>query len=201
MVLIALAVGLLTGEGEDRDSGPPGSLAAAVTGTTDQLVGADTSGNPALSPTPGRQEPSREQWLELLPKLEAVAQQNPADVGARRKLALAYYNLGRFPEAEQIYSALLAVGEDAVLRDRLGNTLRDMGDPPRAETAYRKAIADDPTLAPPYLNLAELLWRGGDEDLAVAVLNTGIAAVPEASRANLEKARQLLAGEKEGATS
>lgn len=199
MVLIALAVGLFMGEGDDPNSGPPGSLAAAVTGTTDQLVGADTSGNPAISPTAGQQGPSREQWLELLPKLEAVAHQNPADVGARRKLALAYYNLGRFPEAEQIYSALLAKSEEAVLRDRLGNTLRDMGEPTEAETAYRKAIADDPTLALPYLNLAELLWRRGDRDLALTVLNTGVAAVPKASRANLEKARQLLAGDNVGA--
>jgi tetratricopeptide (TPR) repeat protein len=195
VVLIALAVGLPTGGGKVPDNGPRGSLAAAVTGPTDRLVGADTSGIPSLSPTPGRQEPSKQQWLELLPKLEGAVQQNPADVGARRKLALAYYNLGRFPEAQQIYGALLAAGEDAVLRDRLGNTLRDMGDPAGAEAAYHKAIADDPTLAPAYINLAELLWRRGSDDEALKVLDTGIAAVSEPSRANLEKARRLLAGE------
>ena len=61
MVLIALAVGLLTGGGNVPDNGPRGSLAEAVTGTTDRLVGADTFGIPAVSPTPGRQEPSKQQ--------------------------------------------------------------------------------------------------------------------------------------------
>jgi tetratricopeptide (TPR) repeat protein len=192
VVLIAVTVGLLMGGGEDPSSGSPGSLASAVTGTTDRLVGAESSGAPAISPTPGRQTPSKQQWLDLLPQLEATVRQNQDDVVARRKLALAYYNLGEFTEAEQIYSALLSAGEDAVLRDRLGNTLRDMGDPAGAENAYRRAIADDPTLAPPYLNLAELLWRRGDEDKALTVLDSGIAAVPETSRANLERARHLL---------
>lgn len=200
MVFIALAVGLYTDDRGSPTSSSAGSLVAAVTGTTDQLSGADIAGAPTISPTPGRLEPSRQQWADLLPKLKAVAQQNPDDVGAQRKLALAYYNLAKFPEALNIYRDLLARGEDAVLRDRLGNTLRDMGDPAGAEAAYRKAIGDDPTLAPPYLNLAELLWRQGLNDKALAVLADGLAAVPEDARSALEKARQLLAGQEGGPT-
>ena len=145
-----------------------------------------------MAPAPGRVQPSEEEWQELLPKLEEIAAADPGDVNAQRKLALAYYNLGRLEEAASIYERLLAAKEDPVLRNRLGNTLRDKGDATGAEAAYRKAIAGDPTLAPPYLNLAELLWRQGRDDEALATIDEGLRAVPQESRAVLEKGRQVL---------
>ena len=128
----------------------------------------------------------------MLPKLETAVRAAPDDVNAQRKLALAYYNLGRFDEAATIYRGLLAAGEDAVLRDRLGNALREMGDLAGAENAYRKAIADDPTLAPAYLNLAELLWRQGRDEEALAAIDEGLKAVPEENRASLLQERKVL---------
>lgn len=110
----------------------------------------------------------------------------------QRKLALAYYNLGRFREAAAIYGQLLATEEDAVLRNRLGNTLRDMGDAIAAETAYRKALANDSTLTSAYLNLAELLWRQGRDGEALAVIDEGLSAVTEENRTILERGRQTL---------
>ncbi len=145
-----------------------------------------------VTPTPMPIQPSAEYWEELLPRLEQAADAAPNDVNAQRKLALAFYNLGRFDEAVAIYEQLLAIEEDAVLRDRLGNTLRDMGNASGAESAYRKAIADDPTLAPPYLNLAELLWRQGRDDEALAIIDEGLDAVPEKSRSALEEGRKVL---------
>ena len=74
----------------------------------------------------------------------------------------------------------------------LADTLRDAGDEKGAETAYRKAITDDPTVAPPYLNLVELLWRQGRDEEALAVIDQGLAAVSEENRARLEAGRQVL---------
>lgn len=169
-----------------------GPLVSAVTGTTDRLTPTEALTDPAMAQAPGRVQPSRQEWEALLPRIQAVVDESPGDVNALRKLALAHYNLGRLDEAAAIYEELLAIGEDSVLRNRLGNTLRDMGDSAGAEAAYRKAIADDPAIAPHYLNLAELLWRQGRNQEALTVLNEGLESVPEERRAALEEGRRVL---------
>jgi tetratricopeptide (TPR) repeat protein len=180
VILMATAVGLST-HGAKRTGSQPVE-----------------AGSPPISALPGRETPSQEQWEQLLPTLEKNVAASPDDVNALRKLALAYYNLGRFADAARIYEKLLALKEDAVLRDRLGNTLRDAGDLAAAESAYRKAMADDPALASPYLNLAELLWRQGKDAEALRVLDEGLQTVPESSRAALEKAREVITTEQGG---
>lgn len=195
VVIIALLAGTMGDGREDEGArAVQGPLVSAVTGTTDELTAGETSTLPTVAPTPGRIQPSQEEWAALLPRLEEVVSADPADVNARRKLALAYYNLGYLDDAADIYRDLLAIEEDAVLRNRLGNTLRDSGDEAGAESAYRKAIAGDPTLAPPYLNLAELLWRQGRDDEALAVIDEGLKAVPEEAGANLQAGREILVG-------
>lgn len=174
---IALLPGLFAEGDDERAAGP----------TT-----AQSSLEVTITSPPGVQQPAREMWEELLTRLEAAVEAAPNDVNLLRKLAIAYYNLGRYDEAAAIYERLLADGEDAVLRSRLGNTLRDMGDAAGAEAAYRRAIEDDPTLAPPYLNLAELLWRQGRDEEALAVLDQGLAAVPEENRARLVEGRAAI---------
>lgn len=201
VIVIAVIVSLLT-HGDGLVQTLPGGPAPQSGGNVPVGVSPSApTGAPSLPPLSERESPSQEQWEQLLPTLEANVAASPDDVNALRKLALAYYNLGRFADAAYLYQRLLAVKEDAVLRDRLGNTLRDAGDIAAAESAYRKAIADDPTLAPPYLNLAELLWRQGRDAEALDVLDEGMRAVPEDSHSALEKAREVLTTEQGGATS
>ncbi|MBN1320261.1 MAG: tetratricopeptide repeat protein [Thermoleophilia bacterium] len=195
-LVLVVAISLLArlwavdpGEGALDLKGP---LVSAVTGTTDRLTSAEQTTDPTVAPAPGRAQPSQEEWEALLPRVQAVVDADPGDVNALRKLALAHYNLGHLDEAAAIYEDLLAIEEDSVLRNRLGNTLRDMGDLAGAEAAYRRAIADDPTIAPHYLNLVELLWRQGRGQEALAVLDEGLGAVPEESRAALEDGREVL---------
>jgi tetratricopeptide (TPR) repeat protein len=76
----------------------------------------------------------------------------------------------------------------------LGNTLRDLGDETGAEAAYRAALIDDPALPATYLNLAELLWRRGENSEALEVIDQGLAAVPPEDRAALEAGRRILQG-------
>jgi tetratricopeptide (TPR) repeat protein len=187
VVAAALLVGLLVGFGDDHEE-----LSAWDTpSATDELSSERLSGSATLAPA-GFASPAREEWTALLPRLQEAVAANSDDRNAQRKLALAYYNLGRLDEARVIYEGLLRAEEDPVLRNRMGNILRDLGEAAGAEEAYRRAIAEDATLAPPYLNLAELLWRNGQLKQALAVLDQGIKAVPEESRAALQSGRDFL---------
>ncbi len=143
----------------------------------------------AMYPAP--ESSSEAEWEEALPFLQQAAANSPDDATAQRQLALAYYNLRRLDEARAIYQTMLAAQEDPLIRNRLGNILRDQGDLRAAEAAYRQAISGDPQRSDPYMNLAELLWRTHRDAEAVAVLQEGMKASPE-SQSLLERALQLI---------
>lgn len=193
MALAAVALGLLA---SPRVMGPkPGRVLG--TGTT-----AWERDWPGLREAmfPGPEEPSPAEWEEALPYLEEAVAADPEDATARRQLALAYYNLRRLDEAQAIYETMLAAQEDPLIRNRLGNILRDQGDLRAAEAAYRQAISGDPQRSDPYMNLAELLWRTHRDAEAVAVLRQGMEASPE-SRPLLQRALELIGGARGAQTS
>ena len=135
---------------------------------------------------------SSAEWKALLPRLEEAAKKTPSDAAAQRRLAMAYFNLGRLDEAETIYKKLLAGQEEALVRNRLGNVYRAKGDLTQAEAAYRQAMKTEPTLPAPYLNLAELFWRQRRNQDALAMLTAGLAKVPAESRPPLEQAEKVI---------
>ena len=135
---------------------------------------------------------SSAEWKALLPRLEEAAKKTPSDAAAQRRLAMAYFNLGRLDEAETIYKKLLAGQEEALVRNRLGNVYRAKGDLTQAEAAYRQAMKTEPTLPAPYLNLAELFWRQRRDQDALAMLTAGLAKVPAESRPPLEQAEKVI---------
>lgn len=165
---------------------PPGTIIAEAGGAWRD----EEELNALLFPAPEQSSP--EVWEELLPALEEGAADNPGDPLASRRLALAYYNLGRLAEARAVYEDLLGKEETALVRNRLGNVLRDEGDLKGAHEAYRRAIELDPALSAPYVNLAELLWRSRRDDEAVSLLREGLDKVPEASRPHLERALEAI---------
>jgi Flp pilus assembly protein TadD len=183
--LLALAAGLVF-----HGSGAPPAGQVLAVGTSpawpqavDVLAG-DASSLPV--------QESEAEWQALLPKLQEAAKKAPGDAAAQRRLAMAYSNLGTLSEAEKVYLKLLSAGENAVIRNRLGNVYRAEGDVGKAESAYRRALATDPTLPNPYLNLAELLWRQRRDREALAVIVTGLAKVPADSRGLLEQAKATI---------
>jgi tetratricopeptide (TPR) repeat protein len=58
-----------------------------------------------------------------------------------------------------------------------------------AETAFRKAIADDPTLVSPYVNLANVRILSNDDDGALAAVKQGLAKNADSTLLNLMAAR------------
>lgn len=170
-----------------QEQHPAGVIAAA-----DEVDGGSEPA-PTQPPATSPSEPnSQEEWRALLPRLEEAARAAPDDATAQRRLAIAFYNLGRLDDARSIYETLLAAGEDALVRNRLGNVLRDQGDLKGAEEAHRRALADDPTLPAPYVNLAELLSRTRRTEEALRVLAEGSALVDPGAKPALDRAASTL---------
>lgn len=178
-VVLAVALGVARTDGDE-----PERSASAPTLTAFDEAGDST----AFAAPPAREPVTPEAWAEVLPRLQKAVDAPDADPADRRRLAIALYNLGRLDEAEAVLRSLLAEGEDPVVRNRLGNVLRDLGDLAGAEEAYRLALATDPTLPAPYINLAQLLWQLHRDDEAVELLRRGVGAVAEEARPPLERA-------------
>jgi hypothetical protein len=66
---------------------------------------------PEVMPSEGRTEPDSADWEDLFPVCRGGTSR-PLDRNIQRKLALAYYNLGRLNEALAIYESLLEAEED-----------------------------------------------------------------------------------------
>ena len=58
-----------------------------------------------------------------------------------------------------------------------------------AEAAFRKAIADDPTLVSPYVNLANVRLLSSDDDGALAAVKQGLSRNADSALLNLLAAR------------
>lgn len=173
--------------------GTAGSSTTTAKGSTVTTTGTGVSN----AATPGStnvvvDNSAKEKYQAALPDLEAKAKAAPGDFTALLDLAVAYYNLDRFQDAASLYEQMLKLGEDPMLRNNYGNTLRDMGKTEEAEAAYRKALEEDPKLVVAYVNLASLLARGGSKDEAFKVLDEGIAKLEGADKTRLEKVKTAL---------
>jgi Flp pilus assembly protein TadD len=69
-------------------------------------------------------------------------------------------------------------------RLNLGNLYAQGGDASTAERHYRAALALDPAFEPAYANLADLLFRLGDEVAAGELLADGLAVLPDSAVLN-----------------
>jgi tetratricopeptide (TPR) repeat protein len=88
---------------------------------------------------------------------EKCLEVDPQHVEARINLGRLLHVAGRLEEAERIYRA--AHKTEPVLAFNLGVLLEDLNREPDAISAYREALALDPTLADAHYNLARLYER------------------------------------------
>lgn len=129
---------------------------------------------------------SKEEYEAALPDLEEAVAADPNDLKALEDLAVAQFQTGRYEEAAATYEKMLAIKDDAFMRNNYANVLREWGKTDEAEAQYRKAIEADPTLVFPYVNLAILLSKQGDNAGALALLESGVDKVKEDDKASVE---------------
>lgn len=127
-----------------------------------------------------------EEYEAALPSLEAAVAADENDLAALQDLAVAQFQTGRYEEAAATYERMLAIQENAFVRNNYANVLRDWGKTDEAEKQYRKAIDLDPTLTFPYVNLASVLSKQDDIAGAIAVLESGIKKVSDEDKESFE---------------
>ncbi len=79
-----------------------------------------------------------EEYEAALPSLEAAVAADENDLAALQDLAVAQFQTGRYEEAAATYERMLAIQENAFVRNNYANVLRDWGKTDEAEKQYRK---------------------------------------------------------------
>jgi Flp pilus assembly protein TadD len=133
---------------------------------------------------------SADAYKAEIPDLEKKVQANPTDIASWLELAVANYNLGNYETAVTDYKNILAQENDAFTHNNLGNVYRDWGKPDQAIAEYQTAISLDPTLKPPYINLANVYKNQGDLTSAMKVLQQAEAAMSGDDKTSIQKFEQ-----------
>lgn len=154
-----------------EDSATTKTTGGEDSATTTEILGATTEETLVVGGE------SKETYEASLPDLEAAVAAAPDDLDKLQKLAVAQYQTGRLSDAASTYRKMLAIEDNAFTRNNLANVLRDMGDMEEAKTLYREALATDPTLVHPYVNLAHILLDEGDGRGALELLQSGLEKV------------------------
>jgi predicted Zn-dependent protease len=185
-LLLTLLVAVILAAVRSSPAPPPGVVSLS---STTAAVSKATVSTGAMTPT---KNASPEEWKKTLAAIESLLENDAQNRELLAAKALALYNLGRLDDARSLLDDLLAKSENAQLRARLGNILRDRGDLVGAEAAYRRALAEDPKLPGPYVDLAELRWRQGRPQDALDLLATGLRTVAVSDRGLLETVRKAV---------
>jgi Flp pilus assembly protein TadD len=194
-LLLTLVVVVISAGVRSAHTPPPGQVSTPPSSSPSTSPADANSGGATTVVTVGTspvEQASPAEWSKLLSTVDSLLKNNAQSRDLLTAKALALYNLGRLDEAQKLLQDLLAKNEDARLRDRLGNVLRDRGDVRGAEAAYQQALRKDPKVPGPYANLAELWWRERRTQEALDLLATGLRTVAEGDRAMLRNVRDTL---------
>jgi Tfp pilus assembly protein PilF len=183
IAMVALAW-LVAGCGTDGET---------TTSSTTTTVSGDSTTTTVADTTSVSQGDPRAQFEAELPALKQALEANPNDMESLQELAIVYYQLGNYQEAEATYKKMLAISNNALVRNNLGNVYRDWGKTDLAIATYEETIATDPTLKQPYVNLAGVYKAQGNIEKASEVLDQGLKYIDASEdKATLENAQKLL---------
>ena len=127
-------------------------------------------------------------YQEKLPTLKKSVDEDGKDFTARLDYAVALYATGDLNEAKKQYEAAISMrGDDVVLRNNLGNVLRDKGDYTGAIQEYEKAIKIDPRSQNAYINLASLqTYTLNKPQDGIATYKNAMKAIPDNTQLELQ---------------
>lgn len=120
-------------------------------------------------------------YQEKLPSLEKAVKEDSNDFASRMDYAIALYATGDLNEAKKQYEVAISIkGDDVVLRNNLGNVLRDKGDHSGAISEYEQAIKIDPRNQNAYINLGSLqTYTLNKPQDGITTYKKAIKAMPE----------------------
>ena len=178
-----------TSASDSTTTGSSGSTDATVGSTDTTVASTDTSTNDTALIPGGK---TKDQYQAEIPGLEKAVAADPSDLTSLEGLAVAYYQLGNYDQAAAAYRKILAISDDAFIHNALGNVYRDWQKPDQAIAEYEAAIAIDPTLKYPYINLAGVYKAKGDLQSAQKILDQARTALNSTDQKTVDAAEKLL---------
>ncbi len=127
------------------------------------------------------------QYEEAAEALETALSYNEgflqeADYDINQYLAAAYYNLGRFEDAEHVYSAMVDLRpKDAIVHYRHGVTFLELSRFEDAKDAFDRAVALEPTNYERIIEIYKAFYKYGYRDLGLTYVDTAIKTHPDIS--------------------
>jgi len=151
--------------------------------TKDEIVTNYFSGAASGKDASGKElnnEERQKLWEQSVTELVKYTNTNPTDTDAFKKLAGAYYNLGKYNEAISAYQKAIALEPDVAINyTNIAHAYMAANQNDLAIQNYEKSISLDPTIVVNYINLAIALDQEGKKDEAKAILEQGLTANPD----------------------
>ncbi len=123
-------------------------------------------------------------------QLEAALRSLPGSPDAHEKLAAAYAQLNRLPDAlTQLRAAAQLNPDDAAIHDTLAQVLDALGQPEEAFTEQKRALELDPQDADGWNNLGAMFARGGQNAAARSAFERALKIQPDHAQAKANLAR------------
>ncbi len=155
-------------------------------------IAADPSLEPELRFALGEQLLWADRPREAVPLIESVAAERPADVDAKRLLALAYRWSDRLEDAERLYREVLAADPaDAEARKGLGESLLWQGRFRESRDAFTRALSADPSDAEALVGLSRALLFLDLPEESGSYAGRAVAAAPGNKEASEQAGRVL----------
>lgn len=188
LIALVVATGLCAGcgdsdEASNDETDTTTTTEATVAGGSTMTTEIDVTGTGETLVVDGA---SKEEYEASLADLEAVVAAAPNNLELLQELAIAQFQTGRLEEAAATYEKMLEIKDDAFTRNNYANVLRDMGRTEEAKTLYEEAMAADPTLVHPYVNLAHLLIDEGDGQGALEFLTSALDKVTGEDKTSIQ---------------
>lgn len=186
LVALVVAAGLAAGCGDSDDASTDTTTTTEAASNAD---GSPTTTEIVISQTEETlviDGATQEEYEASLADLEEAVAAAPNNLQVLQEMAVAQFQTGRLEEAVATYEKMLEIDDDAFTRNNYANVLREMGKVEEAKALYEQAMATEPSLIHPYVNLAYILLDEDDVAGALEILRTGLDKVTGEDKTSIQ---------------